>query len=205
LFASLSAFARKPPARAKPKAASGPAYDPTHFFASHPGLVRVYEGRARPESDELPPAGASCEVVESKPRDGAAPPALKESCTMIVERKARPATLLTYELRPSGIYNTQVLAAGMKAPQAVEWLVLPAPIKVGAAWKTDRGGVDFERKVSRVGGACRAAERGFADCLVIDVVQKQGKSVVRRYTETYAAGVGLVEDAQWSLVDVKGL
>jgi hypothetical protein len=37
------------------------------------------------------------------------------------------------------------------------------------------------------------------------VVQKQGKNVVRRYTETYAAGVGLVEDAQWELVDVKGL
>ena len=124
---------------------------------------------------------------------------------MIVERKAKPSTQLTYELRPSGIFNTQVLAAGMSAPQALERLVLPAPIKVGATWKEPHGGAELDRTVSRVGGPCHAADRGFAECLVIDVVQRQGKSVVRRYTETYVAGVGLVEDAQWSLVDVKGL
>jgi hypothetical protein len=87
----------------------------------------------------------------------------------------------------------------------VKRLVLPAPLKVGASWKEPRGAVELDRTVKAAGGACKAAGRSFADCLVLAVVQKQGKTVVRRYTETYAAGVGLVEDAQWQLVDVKGL
>ena len=124
---------------------------------------------------------------------------------MIVGRKAKPATVLSYELRKDGIWNTLVLAAGMTAPQPVGRMVLPAPLKVGASWKEPRGGVELDRTVHAAGGACRAAGRRFADCLVLNVVQKQGRSVVRRYTETYAAGVGLVEDAQWELVDVKGL
>ena len=45
----------------------------------------------------------------------------------------------------------------------------------------------------------------FGDCLVVTVVQKKGGRVARRFSEIYAAGVGLVEDAQWQLVDVKGL
>jgi hypothetical protein len=56
-----------------------------------------------------------------------------------------------------------------------------------------------------LGKPCKAAGRSFADCLVLAVVQREGQSAVRRYTETYAAGVGLVQDAQWELVDVKGL
>lgn len=199
------ALARKPQRAAHPKAAAGATIDPARFFASHPGLIRIYEGRAKSDGDGEPPAGASCEVLESKPRSAAAAGSMKESCAMIVGRKARGATELTYELRNDGIWNTQVLAAGAAAPQAVGRLVLPAPIKVGATWKEPRGGVELDRTVKSAGGACKAAGRGFADCLVLNVVQKQGKNVVRRYTETYAAGVGLVEDAQWELVDVKGL
>jgi hypothetical protein len=144
-------------------------------------------------------------VLESKPRDSIATGSMKESCTMIVGRKSKPATELTYELRKDGIWNTQVRAEGAPAPQPVERLVLPAPLKVGASWKEPRGGVELSRTVQSAGGACKAAGRSFADCLVLSVVQKQGRNVVRRYTETYAAGVGLVEDAQWELVDVKGL
>ena len=123
---------------------------------------------------------------------------------MIVGRKAKAATRLTYELRKDGIWNTQVEAEG-SGPQPADRLVLPAPLKIGSSWKEPRGGVELDRTVKAAGGACRAAGRTFADCLVLNVVQKQGKNVVRRYTETYAAGVGLVEDAQWELVDVKGL
>jgi len=122
---------------------------------------------------------------------------------MIVGRKPKPATELTYELRKDGIWNTEVRLEGK--PQPVERLVLPAPLKVGSSWKEPRGGVELDRTVKSAGGSCKAAGRSFADCLVLNVVQKQGKNVVRRYTETYAAGVGLVEDAQWELVDVKGL
>jgi hypothetical protein len=93
----------------------------------------------------------------------------------------------------------------MASPQALDRLVLPSPLRTGASWKEPRGGVELGRTVKSAGGSCAAAGRKFADCLVLSVVQKQGKSVVRRYTETYAAGVGLVEDAQWELVDVKGL
>jgi hypothetical protein len=199
------AFARKPQRPLRPKPAAGPTIDPSRFFATHPGLVRIYEGRTRTDAGDEPPAGASCEVLESKPRAKDAAGSVKESCSMIVGRKAKPATELTYELRKDGIWNTQVLAAGMSAPQPVGRLVLPAPLKVGASWKEPRGGVELDRTVKSAGGACKAAGRSFADCLVLNVVQKQGKNVVRRYTETYAAGVGLVEDAQWELVDVKGL
>jgi len=199
------AFARKPQRPLRPKPAAGPTIDPSRFFATHPGLVRIYEGRARTDAGDEPPAGASCEVLQSMPRAKDAAGSVKESCSMIVGRKAKPATELTYELRTDGIWNTQVLAAGMSAPQPVARLVLPAPIKVGASWKEPRGGVELDRTVKSAGGACKAAGRSFADCLVLNVVQKQGKNVVRRYTETYAAGVGLVEDAQWELVDVKGL
>jgi hypothetical protein len=199
------AFARKPQRPLRPKPAAGPTIDPSRFFATHPGLVRIYEGRTRTDAGDEPPAGASCEVLESKPRAKDAAGSVKESCSMIVGRKAKPATELTYELRKDGIWNTLVLAAGMSAPQPVGRLVLPAPLKVGASWKEPRGGVELGRTVKSAGGACKAAGRSFADCLVLNVVQKQGKNVVRRYTETYAAGVGLVEDAQWELVDVKGL
>ena len=202
LFPSL-ALARKPQrgSRSKPVA----QLDPARFFASHPGLVRIYEGRSKADAGDEPPAGASCEVLESRPRDSLAPGSMKESCTMIVGRKSRPATELTYELRKDGIWNTQVRAEGTPSPLPVERLVLPAPLKIGASWKEPRGGVELSRTVRSAGGACKAAGRSFADCLVLSVVQKQGKNVVRRYSETYAAGVGLVEDAQWELVDVKGL
>ena len=203
LLLSSAALSRKPPHHAAKPA--GGQIDPARFFASHPGLVRIYEGRKRPESDDEPPAGASCEVLASRPRDPGGAGEMKESCTMIVGRKAKGATELTYQLRKDGIWNTQVQAQGAAAPQAVERLVLPSPLRVGASWKEPRGGVELDRTVRSAGGACKAAGRSFADCLVLAVVQKQGKKVVRRYTETYAAGVGLVEDAQWELIDVKGL
>ena len=192
LLLPAAALARKPQ-RARP----GPQVDPARFFAIHKGLVRIYEGRGGKTGDDEPPAGASCEVLESKPG------LMKETCSMIVGRKPKPATELTYELRKDGIWNTEVRLEGK--PQPVDRLVLPSPLKVGSSWKEPRGGVELDRTVKSAGGACKAAGRSFADCLVLNVVQKQGKNVVRRYTETYAAGVGLVEDAQWELVDVKGL
>jgi hypothetical protein len=200
LLLPLAALARKPP-RARQKAA---AVDPARFFATRSGLLRVYEGRAPSSDEDLPRAGASCEVLESRPRDSLAPGSMKESCTMIVGRKARPATQLTYELRKDGIWNVQAKMEGGQ-PQSMERLVLPAPLRIGASWKEPRGEVQLDRTVKSTGGSCKAAGRSFADCLVLAVTQKQGKKVVKKYTETYAAGVGLVEDAQWELVDVKGL
>lgn len=211
LLLSLSAEARRPPPRRKGKpAASAPAVDPARFFASRPGLLRIYEGRsegraANPEDDNAePPAGASCEVMEARPREGGANGSVKENCTMIVGRKARPSTELTYALRTDGIWNVQVKPEGEKAVE-VSRLVLPSPLRAGASWKEPRGPVELDRTVKSAGGGCHAAGRSFADCLVLSVLQKQGAKVVRRYTETYAAGVGLVEDAQWELVDIKGL
>ena len=61
------------------------------------------------------------------------------------------------------------------------------------------------RTVKSAGKACKTADRKFGDCLVLAVIEKSGKKVKRKYTETYAAGVGLVEDAHWELIDVKGL
>jgi len=207
LLLALPAEARKT-ARRKHHSAPAVALDPARFFAARPGLVRIYEGRgeSKPTGDDSagPPAGASCEVLEARPRDAQAPGSMKESCTMIVGRKARPATELTYELRPDGIWNVQVRQQGAQS-QAVQRLVLPAPLKIGASWKEPRGSVELDRTVKSAGGSCKAAGRSFADCLVLAVTQKQGTLVVRKYTETYAAGVGLVEDAQWELVDVKGL
>jgi hypothetical protein len=202
LLAAAPVWARKPQkAKARPKVVA--QVDPARFFASQPGLIRIYEGRTPSESPDEPPAGASCEVLESRPRDPVTNGSLKENCTMIAGRKARAPTRLTYELRKDGIFNTQIEIDGK--PQALELLVLPSPIKVGASWKEPRGAVELDRTVRSAGGSCKAAGRTFADCLVLDVVQKQGKSVVRRYSEIYAAGVGLVESAQWELVDVKGL
>ena len=59
--------------------------------------------------------------------------------------------------------------------------------------------------VSLAGAPCKAAGFKFGDCLVVAVVQRTGGRVARRFTETYAAGVGLVEDSQVQLVDLKGL
>ena len=202
LLLPAAAFARKPQ---RGHAASAPGVDPSRFFATHRGLLRIYEGRGGSSDADAPPAGASCEVLDAKPRDSLAPGTMKESCTMIVGRKAKPSTELTYELRKDGIWNTAVKPEGAGSPQPVERLVLPSPLKAGTSWKEPRGGVELDRTVKSAGGSCHAAGRSFADCLVLSVVQKQGKNVVRRYTETYAAGVGLVEDAQWELVDVKGL
>jgi hypothetical protein len=176
--------------------------DPSHWFAARAGLLRVYEGRTAhraADEDGDPPAGASCEVLSVQ--NGS----VTESCTMIVARKAKPATELTYALRPDGIWNTAVKPEGASQPTAVERLVLPGSLRVGSAWKEQRGPAVLDRSVRKAGGSCRAAGRTFADCLILNVVQRSGKKVVRKYTETYAAGVGLVEDAQWELVDLKGL
>jgi len=209
---SLSAEARRPPPRRKGSkpSSSAPGVDPARFFAARPGLLRIYEGRnegraANPDDDNAePPAGASCEVIEARPREGGANGSVKESCTMIVGRKSRPSTELTYALRTDGIWNVQVRPEGGQS-QEVSRLVLPSPLRKGSSWKEPRGPVELDRTVKSAGGGCHAAGRSFADCLVLYVTQKQGAKVMRRYTETYAAGVGLVEDAQWDLVDVKGL
>ena len=208
--AAPAASARKPsrraPAKATRAATSGAvrSADPAHWFASRAGLVRIYEGRAAHEEDQ-PPAGASCEVLESRAADSSAPGSLRESCTMIIARRARPSTELTYELRKSGIFMVRAQSEGAPQPQAMDRLVLPAPMRVGAGWRESLGNIQLERNVRSAGGRCKAAGRSFADCLVLAVVQRQGKKTLRKYTETYAAGVGLVEDAQWELVDVKGL
>jgi hypothetical protein len=207
-----AAQARRPQHRAAPPSkasARKAAVDPAHWFASRPGLTRVYEGRtAARKSDEAeqgPPAGASCEVLESRPADSLAAGTLRESCTMIVARKARPATELSYELRKSGIFMVRAQSAAAPQPQTMERLVLPGPVRVGAAWREPQGQAELARSVKSAGQGCKAAGRTFADCLVLAVVQRQGKKTLRKYTEVYAAGVGLVEDAQWELVDVKGL
>jgi len=184
----------------KPRAASGPSLPASRFFASRPGLVRVYEGRvAHRREDDAPAAGASCEVLESRKA------LLRESCTMIVGRKARPATEITYELRESGIYSVQAKTEGSDQPLSMERLVLPNPLRVGTSWKEARGDAQLVRTVTSAGRPCKAAGRSFADCLVLAVTQSNRKRLTRRYTETWAAGVGLVEDAQWELIDVKGL
>ena len=142
----------------------------------------------------MPRAGFFCEVLEAKSRERS----IKESCVTIVARKARPATQITYQLRKDGIWSAA--SEGQK-----ERLVLPAPLKVGSSWREAREAAQFHRTVRSAGGPCKAAGRSFVDCLVLSVTQSRGDKVLRNYTETYAAGVGLVEDAQWQLVDVKGL
>ncbi len=201
--ASARKTARRAPAKAAAKGAAK-GVDPTHWFASRAGLIRIYEGRAAHEEDE-PAAGASCEVLESRPPEAAAAGTLRESCTMILARRAKPSTELTYELRKAGIFMVRAKSEGAAEPQAMDRLVLPAPLRVGAGWHESLGPIELERNVRSAGGTCKAAGRSFADCLVLAVVQRQGKKTLRKYTETYAAGVGLVEDAQWELVDVKGL
>jgi hypothetical protein len=180
------------------------ALDPGRWFASRPGLIRVYESRETRASMEGPAAGASCEVLSVHRREGASAGSLVESCTLIVQRKARPSAELTYALRPDGIWNTQVQPEG-GAAQPLQRLVLPAPLRPGTTWKEPRDAAELTRIVRAAGRPCKAAGRSFADCLVLSVVERTGRRVTRRYGETYAAGVGLVEDDQWLLVDVKGL
>jgi hypothetical protein len=209
--ALLSAFAAGARPRIKEtrraKAQQAPALDPSRWFATRIGLIRVYQEKsARPaDEDGEPPtaAGASCEVVESHPEDDASVGKTREVCTMIVGRKRKLATALTYELRRSGIFQVRAEMGG-KAQDA-ERLLLPGPVRVGARWTESRGATTLERHIKSAGEGCKAAGRTFGDCLVITVQQKRGKAVEARYTETYAAGVGLVESAQWELVDLSGL
>jgi hypothetical protein len=223
LLAACCALAALPAhARPKPKAkahASEAAQDPSRWFATRTGLIRVYQERpkgsakarkaaaasAASSGDEgaPPPVGASCEVVESAPREDAMPAHTKERCTMIAARKAKPPTSLSYELRGAGIYMVRAETEGQK-PAVMERLLLPQ-VKKGKTWTEKRGAVQLVRTVKSAGATCKAASRSFGDCLVLKVVEREGKKVRRTYGETYAAGVGLVEDAQWELIDVKGL
>ena len=196
--------------RAKKDAAGA---DPSHWFATRQGLLRVYQERsadkknAAQESDDPgapPPAGASCEVVESTPKDGDQAARTRESCTMISGRKPKGGAQLTYELRESGIYMVESKVEGPADAVKMEHLLLPT-IHKGKSWSEKRGTVTLARTVKSAGTACKAADRKFGDCLVLSVVEREGKKTRRRYNEVYAAGVGLVEDAQWELIDVKGL
>jgi hypothetical protein len=187
--------------------------DPARWFATHAGLTRVYQERPKdlprgkapppPGDDAAPPAGASCEVVESTPKEEGSPARTRESCTMIAGRKARPPTRLSYELRPSGIFMVEALTEGQK-PAAMERLLLP-PVRKGKSWSEKRGRSTLVRTVKSAGSSCKAAGRSFGDCLVLKVVEREGKKVRKSWDETYAGGVGLVEDAQWQLIDVEGL
>ena len=96
-------------------------------------------------------------------------------------------------------------ADGPAAPVKLERLLLPAPAHKGKSWSEKRGAVTLERVIKSAGKSCSTADRKFGDCLVLSVTERSGGKVKRKYTETYAAGVGLVEDAQWELIDVKGL
>jgi hypothetical protein len=186
--------------------------DPARWFATRSGLIRVYQERPKPgarpaaadaSGDVAPPAGASCEVVESNPREGEQPARTRESCTMISGRKAKAPAALTYELRQKGIFLIRAETPGQK-PAELERLLLPT-VKKGKSWSEARGKLTLLRTVKSAGSSCKAASRSFGDCLVLTVVEKEGRKVRRSYAEVYAAGVGLVEDAQWELIDVKGL
>ncbi len=216
-LAAVPAHARPHP-KAKPKAsrASETAQDPSRWFATRTGLIRVYQERPKGsakarkaaaasagEDGAPPPVGASCEVVESAPREDAMPAHTKERCTMIAARKAKAPASLSYELRPAGIYMVRAETEGQK-PAVMERLLLPT-VKKGKSWTEKRGAVQLVRTVKSAGSSCKTASRSFGDCLVLKVVEREGKKVRRTYGETYAAGVGLVEDAQWELIDVKGL
>ena len=204
----------------KPAHAGQAAQDPARWFATRTGLIRVYQERpkgtakarkaaaasaaaASGDDGAPPPVGASCEVVESAAREDATPAHTKERCTMIAARKAKVPTSLSYELRPAGIYMVRAETEGQK-PAVMERLLLPQ-VKKGKTWTEKRGAVQLVRTVKSAGATCKAASRSFGDCLVLKVVEREGKKVRRTYGETYAAGVGLVEDAQWELIDVKGL
>jgi len=187
---------------ARRSADQGAQHDPARWFATRAGLIRVYQEKsARRSADGEPPqaAGASCEVVESKPSEGEAAGQTRELCTLIVGKKPKPTTRLTYELRPTGIFMVKAESDG-KA-QSAERMLLPEPLRIGAAWKN----AAFKQHIKSAGAPCSAAGHKFGDCLVVTVVQKKGGRVAKRFSEIYAAGVGLVEDAQWQLVDVKGL
>jgi hypothetical protein len=160
--------------------------DPARWFATRQGLIRVYEERANRDGS---PAGISCEVIESTPGQ------TRELCTMIVARKPKAPAELTYELREAGIF---MVKPGNR-------MLLPGAVKVGSSWKEPRGGAVLERRVRSAGSRCKVEKRAFGDCLVVAVVQRRGRTIQKRFTETYAAGVGLIEDAQWRLIDVQGL
>ena len=177
--------------------------DPARWFATRAGLIRIYQQRNAPGDPDAPGAGASCEVLESRPREGAAAGTMRETCTLIVERKAQTPSRLTYELRPTGIFQTGAQLEG-GAAQRMERLVLPAPLAVGTSWEEERGAARLSRTVKSAGSGCAAAGRRFADCLVLAVTRSSGGSLTR-FTETYAAGVGLVEDDRWELIDLQGL
>jgi hypothetical protein len=209
-LASLAVLLGSGPARARPKPKAktpAAAQDPSRWFATRAGLLRVYQerqkqGGQRP-ADDAPPVGASCEVVESTPKEDGAPARTKERCTMITGRKAKAPTALSYELRPAGVYLVRAETQGQK-PAELDRLLLPKVAK-GKAWSEQRGPVQIVRTVKSAGTSCKAAGRSFGDCLVLSVEERDGRKVRRRYPEVYAAGVGLVEDAQWELIDVKGL
>ncbi len=223
LLLALPAAARRTRHSSSPAKSTEPKalQDPSHWFAMHQGLLRVYQARAKGKaaapqaspasqasqaSNEAPPhAGASCEVVESHPPDSLTVGSMRERCSMIVGRKPRPAAELSYQLRPNGIYAVRTQTEGSDKAQSLERLILPSPLKPGASWHEAQGPWQLDRSVKSVGQPCKAGGRNFADCVVLAVTQRQGKKVVRTYGETYAAGLGLVEDAQWELIDVKGL
>jgi hypothetical protein len=209
----LSAAAGARPSFAKATRKAGKAdvpSDPAHWFATRQGLLRVYQERgadakaADADAGAPPAAGASCEVVESTPKDGDASARTRESCTMISGRKPKGGAVLTYEMRDAGIYMVESKAEGHD-PAKLERLMLPSPARKGKSWSEKRGAVTLVRTVKSAGKSCKTADRKFGDCLVVAVTERQGKRVKRTYRETYAAGVGLVEDAQWELIDVKGL
>ena len=150
LLLPAAALARKPQ-----RARAGPQVDPARFFATHKGLIRIYEGRGGKTGDDEPPAGASCEVLESKPG------LMKETCSMIVGRKPKPATELTYELRKDGIWNTEVRLEGK--PQPVERLRvvhLGGPRQVPHGQERGRLVQGGGPQLRRLPGARRGAEAG---------------------------------------------
>ena len=212
VLALLLLAAALTPAEARPRlkrvrGAARRAVDPARWFATRQGLIRVYQQRApkargRPVEDPPQGAGTSCEVVESRAAEAEVPPRTRELCTWIVGKRPKLSTQLSYELRQNGIYVVRMETEG-KASGA-ERLVLPGPLRVGQRWKERRGGTVLDRRVKSAGKSCKAAGRAFGDCLVVAVSQRKGGKRMR-FTETYAAGVGLVEDNDWQLVDVKGL
>jgi hypothetical protein len=210
LFAALPAQARRGESAARHAKKGDANVDPAHWFATREGLLRVYQAHASDKSatDEAsgtPAAGASCEVIESSPKDGDTEARTKESCTMISGRMPKGGTLLTYELRASGIFLVETKSEKAAEPVKMEHLLLPSPMHKGTSWNEKHGALTVTRTVKSAGKACTAADRKFGDCLVLAVVEHEGKKTKRKYSEVYAAGVGRVEDAQWELIDVKGL
>ena len=190
--------------KSRGKKAAKKGADPARWFATRPGLIRVYERRRATTSDDgnkADLAGASCEVVESVPAAEGSSAQTGELCTMIVGKKPTPATRLTYQLRQAGIFLVKAETGGKAS--AVERMLLPGGLRVGTRW-VEAGAVKKERRVKTLGSRCKVERREFGDCLVVAVVSGKGRTAVKT-TEKYAAGVGLVEDSQWRLVDVQGL